>query len=89
MHIVTDSGADIPAAEVAAVGLHVAPLLVRFPEGEIDSASISADEFYQRLDDMAPAIPTTSQPSPGVFSELYERISGDGEPILSVHISTA
>ncbi len=88
MHIVTDSGADIPAAEVAALGLHVAPLLVRFPEGEIDSASISADEFYQRLDDMAPAIPTTSQPSPGVFSELYERISGDGEPILSVHIST-
>lgn len=88
MHIVTDSGADLPASEVAALGIHVTPLLIHFPEGEIESASISADEFYRRLDDMVPAIPSTSQPSPGAFGELYEQLIADGEPVLSVHISS-
>jgi DegV family protein with EDD domain len=37
---------------------------------------------------MYPDIPTTSQPSAGVFRDLYCRIAEPGEEILSLHISS-
>ena len=63
MKIVTDSAADMPAAELQAFGVVEAPLYIQFPDGEVNSADISADEFYDRLRAMRPAIPTTAQPS--------------------------
>jgi DegV family protein with EDD domain len=88
MKIVTDSAADLPAAEIEAYGIEVAPLSIHFPEGEVKSNEISPDEFYDRLRAMFPKIPTTSQPSAGFFSKLYQKIAAAGDEILSVHISS-
>lgn len=88
MKIVTDCAADLTWGEVEALGITVAPLYIQFPEGETNSADITADEFYTRLEGMSPKIPTTAQPAPGIFEQLYQSLSGTGEEILSIHISS-
>lgn len=88
MKIVTDSGADLPAAEAEALDITVAPLFIQFPEGEIKSSDIEHDTFYDRLKAMVPDMPTTAQPSAGIFGEIYKKLAVKGEEILSVHISS-
>ena len=88
MRIVTDCAADMSAEELKELGVTQAPLFIQFPEGEINSADISADDFYNRLEAMRPAIPTTAQPSGGIFAELYRRIAQVERNILSIHISS-
>lgn len=88
MKIVTDCAADLTPEEIAAFDIAVAPLYIQFPEGQVDAREISPDEFYSRLAAMQPEIPTTAQPSEGEFSRIYTEIAGEGEEILSIHISS-
>lgn len=88
MKIVTDCAADMSNEEMEQLGIVQAPLFIQFPEGEVNSAEISADEFYNRLEAMRPRIPTTAQPSSGIFAELYRKLAKTDKNILSVHISS-
>ncbi len=88
MKIVTDCAADMPNEELEKLGIIQAPLFIQFPEGEVNSANISADDFYNRLESMRPQIPTTAQPSGGIFAELYRKIAQVEKNILSIHISS-
>lgn len=90
MQIVTDSGCDLNLTDKqkAELGIHVVPLSVTlgqstFEEGpELDAAS-----FYTRLE-MGGELPTTSQPAPATFADLYRRLAKIAPPILSIHISS-
>jgi len=88
MKIVTDCAADMSAEELEQLDVTQAPLFIQFPEGEVNAIEISADEFYNRLEAMRPAIPTTAQPSSGIFAELYRKIAQVEKDILSIHISS-
>jgi DegV family protein with EDD domain len=88
MKIVTDCAADLSAKERDELGIVEAPLYIQFPEGEENAADIAPDDFYNRLEAMRPAIPTTAQPSSGLFAELYEKLATTKEQILSIHISS-
>ncbi len=88
MKIVTDCAADMPAEELEKLGVTQAPLFIQFPEGEVNSADITADAFYDRLEAMRPQIPTTAMPSTGLFAELYRKVAQAGEKVLSIHISS-
>jgi DegV family protein with EDD domain len=88
MRIVTDCAADMPAEELERLGITQAPLFIQFPEGEVNSADISADAFYDRLEAMRPQIPTTAMPSTGLFAEIYRKIAQTEKKILSIHISS-
>jgi DegV family protein with EDD domain len=88
MKIVTDCAADMPAEELEAYDITQAPLYIQFPEGEVSSADISADDFYNRLEAMRPAIPTTAQPSSGMFEALYRKLAETSKDIFSIHISS-
>ncbi len=88
MKIVTDCAADMPNEELERLGIIQAPLFIQFPEGEMNSADISADDFYNRLEAMRPQIPTTAQPSGGIFAELYRKVAQAEKNILSIHISS-
>ena len=88
MRIVTDSAADLSHEEARRLGIDEAPLFIQFPGEEVKSTALSPDEFYARLLAMAPEIPTTAQPSPGVFAELYRPLVEAGEDVLSIHISS-
>ena len=65
MRIVTDCAADMSTAELEALDVTQAPLFIQFPEGELSAAEITPDAFYDRLEAMRPAVPTTAQPAPG------------------------
>jgi DegV family protein with EDD domain len=88
MKIVTDSAADMSAEELEQLDIAQAPLFIQFPEGEVSATDISADDFYNRLEAMRPAIPTTAQPSSGIFAELYRKLAEKEKEILSIHISS-
>ena len=88
MKIVTDCAADMSLDEREQLGIVEAPLYIQFPEGEINSADLTPDEFYNRLEAMRPEIPTTAQPSSGMFADLYQKLAESSKNILSVHISS-
>src|SRR5574339_112276 len=88
MKIVTDCAADMSTEEIKKLNIVQAPLFIQFPEGEVNAIEISADEFYDRLEAMRPAIPTTAQPSSGIFAELYRRLAEKENDIFSIHISS-
>lgn len=88
MKIVTDCAADMSAEELEQLDVVQAPLFIQFPEGEVNAIDISADDFYNRLEAMRPAIPTTAQPSGGIFAELYRKLANEEKEIFSIHISS-
>jgi DegV family protein with EDD domain len=88
MKIVTDCAADMSAEELEELEVVQAPLFIQFPEGEVNATEIAADDFYNRLEAMRPAIPTTAQPSSGIFAELYRKLAEKEQEIFSIHISS-
>lgn len=88
MQIVTDCAADLSEQELKDLGITEAPLYIEFPEGEVSSAEITADNFYDRLEAMQPAAPTTAMPSSGLLASLYSQLAKVDRDILSVHISS-
>ena len=90
MKIVTDSGADLSLSpeQLAELEITVVPLTVTL-DGETyrEGVDITPDEFYGLLE-TAKGFPTTSQPSVGSFTEVYQRLSATDPDILSIHISS-
>jgi len=86
--IVTDSSADLPAELAEEMGISIIPLYVRFGEEVYrDRVTITEDEFYRRLEN-DPVHPTTVQPGPQDFLELYQKLAPGADGILSLHISS-
>lgn len=80
IRILTDSTADLPQEIVEQYQITVIPLTVLI-EGKpyLDRVDITNEEYYatlRKVDDL----PTTSQPSPAVFAEAYEKLAQEGCP---------
>jgi DegV family protein with EDD domain len=87
IHIVTDSTASIPPALVKQHHIHVVPQIINFGgESFKEGIDLSIAEFYERLSS-ASELPTTSQPSAGMFLELFQRLIGAGDTTLAILIS--
>ncbi len=87
IRIVTDSTSDILPEEAARLGVDVVPLTVRFGDEQFrDGVDLDPDAFYRRLATSAVA-PSTSQPTPQQFAEVYRRHVDGGDTVVSVHIS--
>jgi DegV family protein with EDD domain len=86
--VVTDSTSYLPPDVVERHGIQVVPLYIVFggdrtvPETDITDY----DEFFEDLRKVD-ALPTTSQPSVGDFTSVYEPLLAAGREIVSVHIS--
>lgn len=86
--IVTDSTTAIPKELAKAQKLTIVPLSVNW-DGEtyLEDIDITAEEFYTRLS-QSKTMPTTSQPSAGVFHEVYKKLLDQGYDILTMVISS-
>ena len=85
--IVTDSTADLPQALAEELGITIVPLYVQFGHNTYrDRIDISEEEFYQRLLN-DPIHPSTSQPTPQDFADVYNKLSKQADGIISIHIS--
>jgi DegV family protein with EDD domain len=86
--IVTDSTCDVPASLVKELGITIVPEYLRFGQKLYrDGIDISQDEFYRELQSSA-VHPSTSQPSPQDFSDVYQNLMGASDGILSIHLSS-
>ncbi len=85
--IVTDSTADLTPELIKELGITVVPLYVCFGEDVYrDRVDINEDNFYERLLQDS-THPTTTQPTPQDFAEVYRQLSAEAEGIISIHIS--
>jgi DegV family protein with EDD domain len=89
VRIVTDSSADLPADEVARLGLEVVPLSIRFGSDEFtDGVDLSVAEFYERLASSA-ELPETAAPSPGAFEAAFRRQADAGaDAVVCINLSS-
>ena len=86
--IVTDSTAYIPQEILQGLPVFTIPLHVIWgDETYRDNVDITQKVFYERLGS-SKIMPSTSQPSPQEFVELYENIAKEYDEILSIHISS-
>ena len=88
VRIVTDSTADIPPDVARELGITAVPLYVLLDDRvRRDRVDISEEEIYRRLA-VGASIPTTTQPTPVDFADVYQRLSAEADGIVSLHISS-
>lgn len=86
--IVTDSTSDLTHEIASTLGITVVPLYVNL--GGVtyrDNIDLTTEDFYQKLGQSA-TLPTTSSPSPGSFTEVYDRLAAETDEILTITISS-
>ena len=86
--VVTDSTSYLPAELIARHRIEVVPLYVVFG-GDRTVRETDIGDYDSFFGDLRSAekLPTTSQPSVGDFTKVYEPLLRDGREIVSVHIS--
>ena len=85
--IVTDSTVQLSEEEKSEFGISIVPLNVII-DGEtfLDNITITKDEFLSKME-TSKELPSTSQPSPGKYVELYDELGKDGAEVLSIHVN--
>ncbi len=87
VRIVTDSTAFLEEETIERYNISVVPLYVNFENEVILDGSISNAEFFDKMKN-ATKMPFTSQPSPGDFVKVYEKILEEGDDIVTLVISS-
>jgi len=86
--IVTDSLSDITSDIAEGLGITVVPLTVLFgQESFLDRVTMTTDEFYYKLTHDA-TWPTTTQPPPSVFADVYNKLAEETDEILAITLSS-
>ena len=86
--IIVDSTSDIPVELIEKHGIGVVPLTVNFEDKcYLDKIEITSQEFFKKLAE-SEKLPTTSQASPGIFVEAFEKTLAEGNEIIGIFIST-
>jgi DegV family protein with EDD domain len=86
--IVTDSTANLPPEIIRNLPVYEVPLHVIWGEQSfLDQVEMTCDQFYARLR-TDKILPTTSQPSPQAFKDMYVHLLEEGYDILTITISS-
>ncbi|MCI3921542.1 DegV family protein [Paenibacillus sp. TRM 82003] len=90
VRIVVDSTSDLPKDVRERLGIEMVPLKVHFGnQTYLDSVTLASSEFFDKLGS-AKELPTTSQPSPVDFLEVYKKLLEEPDTaIISLHLSSA
>lgn len=85
--LITDSTSDLPKPLRERLGIRVVPLYVNLG-GRIykDWEEITPEEIFAKVRE-GEAFPTTSQPSPEDFAQVYQEALQEADHVLSIHIS--
>ncbi len=90
IHVVTDSGCDLPEQLPDDHLIEVVPLTVRFGDTNyLDRRDLSIDDFWSKLTG-GDETPQTAAPSVGMFTGVYEALAADGaDGIIVLCMSSA
>ena len=85
--VVTDSNSGITQAEGERLGVRVLPMPF-YINGELfyEDISLTQDEFYEKLD--LDADISTSQPSPGTVTDLWDEVLRDADELIHIPMSS-
>ena len=84
--IVTDSTADVPQPLLERYDIRTVPINIQFgTETYQEGIDIDRPTFFRKLEEV---MPTSSQPSPGQFAEVYRELADQGHSILCVVITS-
>jgi len=88
VRIVTDSSCDLTDEEVAAHGIEVVPLTIRFGDEELeDRTQLTVEQFYERLA-ASSDLPETAAPAPGKFEAAFRRQAEAGaDAVVCINLS--
>ncbi len=85
VRIITDSTADLVPELKSRVT--VVPMTISFgPEEYTDGANFSPRDFYEKLS-CSPHHPTTSQPAPAAFEDVFSQAVAAGDQVVAITIS--
>ena len=85
--IVTDSAASVPPELAKEVELEIVPVGIQIDnQFHREGLDITPEKFYAQLEKKENI--TTSQPSPGDFLEIYNRLVDKAKEIISIHITS-
>ncbi|AXH98410.1 DegV family protein [Sporosarcina sp. PTS2304] len=86
--IVTDSTAYVPDDIKAELEIYTIPLLVTIDDQSFaEEVDLTTDAFYEMVRGKGP-LPKTSQPALGDFEALYEKLAGEYDAVISIHLSS-
>jgi DegV family protein with EDD domain len=88
MQIVTDGAMDLSPEQLHGLNIHNVPVSFTLDNRTYRSGiDIQPADFYCLLE-ASGGFPTTSQPSPGDFADLYRKLAQSDADILSIHVSS-
>lgn len=84
--IVTDSAASVPPELAREVELEIVPVGIQIDNQFLrEGLDLTPEEFYAQLEEKESL--TTSQPSPGDFLAIYNKLVDRAKEIISIHIT--
>lgn len=87
--LIIDAGCDLNLEQADMLGVTLIPMTIRFGNEEfLSGINISHEEFYQKLT-MASELPTTSQPAPFVYEQVYRQVKDQGDEAVVLCVSSA
>ncbi len=88
IRLVTDSAANLPPDLATQYNVTIVPLRVQIGANSYrEGIDLSQEEFFRQLPNANP-LPTTSQPTPMDFEEIFQEILGAGDEVLTVTLSS-
>ena len=88
VRIITDSTCDLPNERRETLGVLCVPLMVHIGNTTYyDGVDLTNKEFYQRLREEQ-TFPTTAQPTPHTFTEVFEKCLQNKEEVVCILISS-
>jgi DegV family protein with EDD domain len=89
IRVVTDSSCDLPPQLVAAHGISVVPLSIRFGDEEfVDQVELTTDAFWTKVSESS-TLPETAAPAPGAFEACFRELMARGATgIVCVSLSS-
>src|SRR5690606_27219297 len=89
VRIVTDSSADLTDEELAAHGIEVVPLSIRFGDEELeDRTDLSVEGFYEKLA-ASSVLPETAAPAPGKFEAAFRKqVAAGADAVVCINLSS-
>ena len=87
--LIIDAGSDLTVAQAKELDVTLIPMSVRFGSEEyLSGVDITNEEFYNRLATER-ELPTTSQPTPFAFEEVYQQVVDSGDEAVVLCVSSA
>ena len=88
LHIVMDSGGDMPEEWIKKYDIAIVPINVHMGEDVyLEGVNLTSDQYYRWVEDTG-QVPKTSQPTPQQYIQLYREIAQPGDVILSIHLTS-